>query len=126
MDEADEPTATSEETDEQNTLALHLADVEIDRLVHEPARLLILAVLNVAAEVDFKFLEAATKLSKGNLSRQTSKLEEGGYIAIHKYFKGKIPATQYRITAAGRAAFVHYWQQMNALQHPTERPPSQL
>lgn len=88
----------------------------IDRIIHEPARLVILAVLNTAAEVDFRFLEATTGLTKGNLSRQASKLEEAGYIAIRKYFKGKIPATSYQITPAGRAAFAAYWDQMNALQ----------
>ena len=88
----------------------------IDRIVHEPARLVILAVLHTVAEVDFKFLEAATGLTKGNLSRQASKLEEAGYIAIRKYYKGKVPATSYQITAAGKAAFASYWAQMNALQ----------
>src|SRR5262245_34991865 len=91
----------------------------IDRIIHEPARLVILAVLTTAAEVDFKFLEATTGLSKGNLSRQASKLEEAGYITIRKYFKGKKPATSYQITAAGRAAFAVYWDQMNALQKTT-------
>jgi DNA-binding transcriptional ArsR family regulator len=65
----------------------------LDRVVHEPARLAILAVLSSAEEVDFAFLQTATGLTKGNLSRQTSKLEEVGYITIRKYFKGKIPAT---------------------------------
>jgi DNA-binding transcriptional ArsR family regulator len=87
----------------------------LDRLVHEPARLAILAVLHSAAEVDFAFLLMATGLSKGNLSKQTSKLEEAGYITIRKYFKGKIPATGYRITPAGQAAFAAYWERMTAL-----------
>ena len=87
----------------------------LDRIVHEPARLAILAVLSSAAEVDFAFLQMATGLTKGNLSRQTSKLEEAGYITIRKYFKGKIPATGYRITAQGKAAFAAYWQRMAAI-----------
>jgi DNA-binding transcriptional ArsR family regulator len=87
----------------------------LDRVVHEPARLAILAVLTNAAEVDFAFLLLATGLSKGNLSKQTSKLEEAGYITIRKYFKGKIPATSYRITPAGQAAFATYWERMTAL-----------
>ena len=87
----------------------------LDRVVHEPARLAILAVLNSAAEVDFAFLLMATGLSKGNLSKQTSKLEEAGYITIRKYFKGKIPATGYRITPLGKAAFAAYWERMTAL-----------
>lgn len=88
----------------------------LDRIVHEPARLAILAVLSSAAEVDFAFLQLATGLTKGNLSRQSSKLEEAGYITIRKYFKGKIPATGYRITAQGKAAFAAYWQRMAAIE----------
>jgi DNA-binding transcriptional ArsR family regulator len=84
--------------------------------VHEPARLATLAVLSSAAEVDFAFLLAATGLTKGNLSRQTSKLEEAGYIAIRKYFKGKIPATAYRITPEGASAFARYWEQLAAIE----------
>ncbi|GCE21247.1 winged helix-turn-helix domain-containing protein [Dictyobacter kobayashii] len=94
---------------------------ELDRIVHEPARLLILAVLSKVEEADFKFLGLSTGLTKGNLSRQATLLEEAGYISIRKYYKGKVPATSYRLTDAGKAAFSAYWQQMNALQqqiHP--------
>lgn len=87
----------------------------LDRVVHEPARLAILAVLNSAEEVDFAFLLMATGLTKGNLSKQTSKLEEAGYITIRKYFKGKIPATAYRLTPAGKAAFSIYWDRIAAI-----------
>src|SRR5262249_36521135 len=87
----------------------------LDRIVHEPARLAILAVLHSAEEVDFAFLLTATGLSKGNLSKQTSKLEEAGYITIRKYFKGKIPATAYRITPVGSTAFAAYWERMTAI-----------
>ena len=88
----------------------------LDRVVHEPARLLILAVLANAEEVDFAFLQTASGLTKGNLSRHAAKLEEAGHIAIRKYFKGKIPATGYRITPAGSAAFAAYWERMRAIQ----------
>ncbi len=110
----------AEEPDEQVAPEVPVHEFAIDRLIHEPARLIILTVLNTAAEVDFKFLEAATKLTKGNLSRQTSKLEEAGYITIHKYFKGKIPATSYRMTDVGRTALARYWQQMQAIQQSGE------
>jgi len=91
------------------------AALTLDRIVHEPARLAILAVLSGAAEVDFAFLQAATGLTKGNLSRQASKLEEVGYITIRKYFRGKIPATGYRITAPGREALTRYGEQIAAI-----------
>ena len=87
----------------------------LDRVVHEPARLAIMAILNSAEEVDFAFMQAATGLTKGNLSRQASKLEETGYVAIRKYYKGKIPATGYRITPQGRAAFAAYWERLGAI-----------
>ncbi|GAC1428981.1 MAG: hypothetical protein NVSMB65_02290 [Chloroflexota bacterium] len=87
----------------------------IDRVVHEPARLAILAVLNSADEVDFAFLLTITGLSRGNLSKQCGKLEEAGYIVIRKYHRGKIPATGYRITPVGQAAFASYWERITAL-----------
>ncbi len=87
----------------------------LDRIIHEPARLAVLTVLNNADEVDFAFLLVATGLTKGNLSKQTSKLEEAGYIDIRKYFKGKIPATSYRMTSWGRDAFAAYWASITNL-----------
>jgi len=95
-------------------VAMHGA-LTLDRIIHEPARLAILAVLSSAEEVDFSFLQLATGLTKGNLSRQTSKLEEAGYIAIRKYYKGKIPATGYHITAQGRDAFACYWERLSTI-----------
>jgi DNA-binding transcriptional ArsR family regulator len=88
----------------------------VDRVVHEPARLVILAVLANAEEVDFAFLQTVSGLTKGNLSRHAAKLEEAGYVDIRKYYKGKVPATGYRITLAGRAAFSSYWERMRSIQ----------
>jgi DNA-binding transcriptional ArsR family regulator len=99
------------------------AVLAIDRMVHEPARLVILSILNGAEEVDFRFLSAASGLSKGNLSRQTATLAEAGYITIRKYFRGRIPATGYQITATGQAALRSYWATLDTL-HPPETPPS--
>lgn len=102
---------------DQQTLESNLQPVhELDRIIHEPARLVILAALNKVEEADFKFLQAVTGLTKGNLSRQSTQLEEVGYIEIHKYYRGRIPATSYRLTAKGRKAFTDYWQQMSTLQ----------
>ncbi len=109
--------ATELETDD----AIVASDAEVhealtlDRVIHEPARLAILAVLNSAEEVDFAFMRTATGLTKGNLSRQTGKLEEAGYITIRKYFKGKIPATGYRLTPSGKTAFSAYWERITAI-----------
>ncbi|MHB8595778.1 MAG: transcriptional regulator [Ktedonobacteraceae bacterium] len=91
---------------------------DLDRLIHEPARLSIVAVLDAAEEVDFKFLLHMTGLTKGNLSRQTEKLEEAGYIDVRKYYKGRVPATGYRLAETGRIAFGHYREQMMRLLRP--------
>jgi DNA-binding MarR family transcriptional regulator len=80
----------------------------LDRLIHEPARLMILAVLYVVESADFTFLMRQTGLTWGNLSSHMSKLEEAGYIEVEKTFKGKRPNTMLRLTDEGRAAFRDY------------------
>jgi DNA-binding MarR family transcriptional regulator len=85
---------------------------EINRLVHEPARLAILALLYVVESADFTFLMNQTGLSWGNLSAHMSKLEEAGYLEVEKSFKGKRPNTNLRLTEAGRGAFQKYRQSL--------------
>jgi DNA-binding MarR family transcriptional regulator len=87
----------------------------LDRLIHEPARLAILAVLFAAESADFTYLLNATHLSKGNLSVQLSKLEDGGYLTITKGYRGKRPNTSCALTNEGRRAFEAYWKQYRAL-----------
>ena len=84
----------------------------IDRLVHEPARFMILAYLYVVESADFLFLMRQTGLTWGNLSSHMSKLEAAGYIDIEKEFLGKKPHTMLRLTDEGRAAFQEYRQSM--------------
>ena len=81
---------------------------EIDRLVHEPARLAVMALLYVIESADFTFLVNQTGLSWGNLSAHLSKLEEAGYLEVEKTFKGRRPNTNLRLTTAGRRAFQDY------------------
>ena len=88
--------------------------LDLDRVVHEPARLAILTVLSAAAEVEFKFLEAVTGLTKGNLSSHTLKLEHAGYIQVRKAFRGRIPVTRFEITVSGRRALDQYVTQLKA------------
>jgi len=90
------------------------AILDLDRLVHEPARLAILTVLEAAERVEFKFLEAVTRLTKGNLNSHATKLEAGGYLEVHKAFRGKIPVTSFSITPAGRKALWDYWSALSA------------
>jgi DNA-binding PadR family transcriptional regulator len=93
------------------------AKLGLDPVVHEPARLIILLVLEAVETADFKFLALHTEQSPGNLSAQTIRLEQAGYISISKGFCGKYPATEYRLTAQGKAALNAYWQQMEGWQH---------
>jgi DNA-binding MarR family transcriptional regulator len=85
---------------------------DIDRLVHEPARLAVMAVLYVLESADFTFLMNQTGLTWGNLSAHLSKLEEGGYIEVEKTFKGKRPNTILQLTPQGRQAFQTYTTKM--------------
>ena len=85
---------------------------EIDRVIHEPARLLILAYLSVVESADFLFLMNQTALTRGNLSSHLSKLEAAGYIEIKKEFVEKIPRTLLRLTDEGRTAFEQYQSDM--------------
>ena len=91
------------------------AILDLDRMVHEPARLAILTVLASAEEVAFLFLQRVTGLSKGNLSSHTQKLEAGGYLETLKTFQRRIPVTSFRITEDGRAALRTYHMQLRAL-----------
>jgi len=85
---------------------------ELDRLIHEPARLLIVTILSTVESADFLFLQRETDLTKGNLSAHLSKLEGAGYVSIEKTFKGKLPLTVCKLTDSGQEAFDGYRQQM--------------
>jgi DNA-binding MarR family transcriptional regulator len=80
----------------------------LDRVLHEPARLVIAAILYSVEEADFLYLLNTSGLTRGNLSAHLARLEEAGYVQIEKTFKGKLPRTVLRLTPAGRAAFEAY------------------
>lgn len=88
---------------------------ELDRLVHEPSRLAIMATLAGCKSADFQFLLNTTGLTKGNLSAHAIKLEQAGYVDVEKGFSGKLPYTRYRLTEAGREALVIYQQQLQQM-----------
>ena len=88
---------------------------DVDRIVHEPARLTIMALLSGAEEADFVFLMRETGLTRGNLSSHLGKLEDAGYVEIKKTFRGKMPLTVLRMTPKGRAALKTYRKKMNGL-----------
>ncbi len=85
---------------------------EIDRLIHEPARFMIMGYLYVVDAADFLFLMRQTGLSFGNLSSHMSKLEAAGYIAVEKECIDRKPHTMLRLTDEGRDAFRDYRQNM--------------
>lgn len=93
--------------------AVNLASIaEIDGLVHQPARLSILALLYVVERAEFLYLHRQTGLTRGNLSSHLSTLEEAGYVEVSKEFVDKRPLTLLRMTEQGRAAFDAYRQRM--------------
>lgn len=87
----------------------------IDRMIHEPARLSIIAQLYVVESADALHLLRQTGLTWGNLSSHMTKLEEVGFITVEKEFLGRKPHTMLRLTTEGRAAFEEYRDQMTRL-----------
>ena len=88
---------------------------DIDRLVHEPARLVVMASLYVVESADYTFLMRQAGLTWGNLSAHLSKLEEAGYIQIEKTYRGKRPYTLVRLSDNGRIVFKNYMVQMKTV-----------
>jgi DNA-binding transcriptional ArsR family regulator len=87
---------------------------EIDRLVHEPARLAVMASLYVVESADYTFLMRQAGLTWGNLSAHLSKLEEAGYVQIEKTFRGKRPYTLVCLSEQGRVVFQEYVAKMKS------------
>ena len=85
---------------------------ELDRLIHEPARLKIVAVLYVLESADATFLMKQTSLSWGNMSAHLKKLEEAGYITVEKGFVERKPRTMLQLTDTGREALREYRRNM--------------
>ena len=89
--------------------------VEIDKIIHEPARLKMMAQLYVVERVDFLFLMRQTGLTQGNVSGHLGKLEEAGYVQIKKGYIGKRPQTIISLTKKGREMFKAYIKSMREL-----------
>ncbi len=88
---------------------------ELDRVIHDRARLAILSALAVNEELSFTELKGLLGMTDGNLSVHARKLEEAGYLACAKSFRDRMPLTEYRLTRAGRRAFAKYLDHMEAL-----------
>ena len=89
------------------------AIAELDRVIHEPGRMMILALLAAVEECDFLYLLRETELHKGNLSTRLSRLEDSGYVSIQKTYRAKVPRTVVRLSPRGRAAFEEYRKSLN-------------
>jgi DNA-binding MarR family transcriptional regulator len=88
---------------------------DINKLIHEPARLILIAHLYVIEEADFTYLLNQTGLTWGNLSSHMSKLQEAGYIQVTKSFKENRPQTMLKLTTKGREAFDKYRQALDGV-----------
>ena len=88
---------------------------EFDRLIHERVRLAIVSALAANDSLTFTELKKLLDTTDGNLSIHSRKLEDAGYIACEKYLEGRVPKTEFRLTAAGRKALNQYLDHMEAL-----------
>ena len=89
--------------------------MEIDKIIHEPARLRIMMILSGIDEADFNFMVSTLEMTRGNLSSHMDRLEEAGYVKIVKSFNGKIPHTGYRLTKMGKRALSKYWEALEEI-----------
>ena len=98
----------------------------LDRLIHEPARLAILTALSACESADFTFLQRLTGLTPGNLSSHVGKLGEAGLVQVEKKFINNRPNTMVQITEQGRTAIQTHWAQLEALrQHSSSWSPEE-
>jgi DNA-binding HxlR family transcriptional regulator len=95
------------------------AALDLDRLIHERMRLGIVSALAVNDHLTFNDLKRLLKTTDGNLSVHARKLEEAGYVACAKFFEGRQPKTEYRLTRAGQKALERYLNHMEAIIHAT-------
>jgi len=88
---------------------------EVDRLIHEPARYNIMALLYVVERAEYLFVQNQTKMTSGNLTAHAARLEKAGYLSFQKKFVRKKPKTFLRLTSLGRKAFEDYRSEMKRL-----------
>lgn len=93
---------------------------QLDRVVHEPARLKILVILQAVGEADFLYLQREGDFTQGNLSSHLTKLEEAGYVQLEKTYKGKLPLTVCSLTPEGGRALSEYSRQMQGILGPED------
>ena len=94
---------------------------DLDRVVHEPARLAILSALSACESADFVFLQRITGLSKGNLSSHLGRLEQAELVTVTKDFVGRVPRTAVALTQLGRERLAAHWRDLQRLQRDADR-----
>jgi DNA-binding HxlR family transcriptional regulator len=109
-----ETTASSLRDEGGASKAKHSAP-SLDRLIHERMRLGIVSALAANDSMTFNDLKSLMDTTDGNLSVHARKLEDGGYIACTKSFEGRLPKTEYKLTAAGKRALESYLSHMESL-----------
>src|SRR5258708_31809994 len=95
--------------------------VDLDRVIHEKTRLAIVSALAVSRSITFNEMKAILKATDGNVSVHARKLEDAGYITAKKSFEGRMPKTEYALTAAGRRALERYLDHMEAIIRATRK-----
>ena len=107
--------AVRKEREKRSALESLIEAPKLDRLVHERLRLGMLSALSVNESLTFNELKKLLDTTDGNMSVHARKLEEAGYVAVSKGFEGRLPRTDYKLTAAGRRALDRYLNHMEAL-----------
>jgi DNA-binding transcriptional ArsR family regulator len=111
-----------EERPKRGTASAHVPEssaTNLDRLIHERTRLAIVSALAVNKSLTFSELKQLLRATDGNLSVHARKLEDAGYVSCSKSFDGRMPKTEYALSAAGRRALEKYLSHMEALIHAT-------
>jgi DNA-binding transcriptional ArsR family regulator len=111
-----------EDRSKRNTPAARVSEssaTNLDRLIHERTRLAIVSALAVNKSLTFNELKQLLRATDGNLSVHARKLEDAGYVTCSKSFDGRMPKTEYSLSAAGRRALEKYLNHMEALIHAT-------
>src|SRR6202521_5769717 len=109
----------SEIRNQKSEIESKKSPLDLNRLVHERLRLGIVSALAVNERLSFNDLKRLLRTTDGNLSVHARKLEEAGYIQCDKSFVGRLPKTEYRLTAAGKRALERYLDHMEAIIHAT-------
>ena len=110
-----ETSASDTRAENKNQSAKQSAAPNLDRLIHERLRLGIISALAANESLTFSDLKRLMNTTDGNLSVHARKLEEAGYISCSKFFEGRLPKTEYKLTAAGRSALENYLSHMESL-----------